>query len=128
MRLMEYFAKGDYVAALSDLTLRELAAAPEAVRAHLAKVPEEHIEALRLDASARALAEAYVAEGVIGEGMRADAQHIAMATLARVDVLVSWNFRHIVNLHRIHGYNAVNLRHDYPLLEIRSPLEVLRNG
>lgn len=128
MRLMECFVKGDYVAALSDLTLRELAAAPEAVRAHLAEVPEVHIEPLRLDASARALAEAYVAEGVIGESMRADAQHIAMATLARVDVLVSWNFRHIVNLHRIHGYNAVNLRHDYPLLEIRSPLEVLRDG
>jgi hypothetical protein len=56
--------------------------------------------------------------------MLADAQHIAVATVARVDVLVSWNFRHIVNLDRIRGFNAVNLRAGYPLLEIRSPLEV----
>ena len=47
-----------------------------------------------------------------------------MATIAKVDVLVSWNFKHIVNLDRIHGFNAVNLRSGYPMLEIRSPLEV----
>jgi hypothetical protein len=44
--------------------------------------------------------------------------------VARVDVLVSWNFQHIVNLDRIRGFNAVDLRSGYPLLEIRSPLEV----
>jgi hypothetical protein len=59
--------------------------------------------------------------------MLADAQHIAVATVARVDVLVSWNFRHIVNVDRIHGFNAVNLRAGYPLLEIRSPLEVWKD-
>ncbi len=52
--------------------------------------------------------------------------HIAIATLSRVEVLVSWNFRHIVNLQRIRGYNSVNLRHGYPLLEIRTPQEVIR--
>ena len=56
--------------------------------------------------------------------MRADALHIALATVAKVDVLVSWNFRHIVNLTRIHAYNAVNLKKGYPLLEIRTPREV----
>ena len=59
--------------------------------------------------------------------MRADAQHIAIATVARVDVLVSWNFKHIVNLHRIYAYNSVNLRGGYPPLEIRAPHEVLPN-
>jgi len=44
-----------------------------------------------------------------------------------VDVLVSWNFRHIVNLDRIRGFNAVNLRGGYALLEIRSPLEVWKD-
>ena len=44
---------------------------------------------------------------------------------ARVDVLVSWNFKHMVNLRRIHGYNSVNLRRGYPTLEIRAPREVL---
>jgi hypothetical protein len=62
---------------------------------------------------------------VLTAKMRADAQHIAIATAARVDVLVSWNFKHIVNLQRIHGYNSVNLRQGYPMIEIRTPREVL---
>jgi len=62
--------------------------------------------------------------GAISARMRVDALHIALATVARVDVLVSWNFKHIVNLKRIHAYNAVNLKHGYPLLEIRTPREV----
>ena len=88
-------------------------------------MPEEHIETLQLSAEARDLAEAYVAAGVLPAKMRADAQHIAMATVGRVNVLVSWNFRHIVNLERIHGYNSVNLRKGYPMIEIRTPREVL---
>ena len=125
VRLMECFVRGDFIPVLSTLTVQELAAAPEAVRRHLAAVPEEHIEMLQLDAEARELAEAYIREGVITAKMRADAQHIAMGTVARVDVLVSWNFKHIVNLFRIHGYNSVNLRRGYPTLEIRAPREVL---
>lgn len=68
-----------------------------------------------------------IEEGVLTGKMRADAQHIAIATVARVDVLVSWNFKHIVNLYRIHGYNSVNLRRGYPTLEIRAPREVVPN-
>ena len=59
--------------------------------------------------------------------MLADALHIAVATIAKVDVLVGWNFKHIVNLDRIHGFNAVNLRLGYAMLEIRSPLEVWKD-
>ena len=54
-----------------------------------------------------------------------DAQHIAIATINRVDVLVSWNFKHIVNLRRIQLYNATNLKYGYALIEIRSPREVI---
>jgi hypothetical protein len=50
---------------------------------------------------------------------------IYVDTSARVDVLVSWNFAHVVNLFRIHGFNPVNLRRGYPMLEIRAPREVL---
>jgi predicted nucleic acid-binding protein len=53
-----------------------------------------------------------------------DAQHIAIATVERVDILVSWNFRQIVNVHKIRLYNSINLKVGYPLLEIRSPWEV----
>ena len=55
----------------------------------------------------------------------ADAQHIAIASVERVDVLVSWNFQQIVNLNSIRAFNAVNLKLGYPILEIRSPREVL---
>ncbi len=125
LRLMECFVRGDLIIVVSTLTVQELSEAPDAVRRRLAAVPDAHIETLQLDAEARELAEAYIADGVLPSRMRADAQHIAMATVARVDVLVSWNFRHIVNLSRIHRYNAVNLRMDYPTLEIRTPREVL---
>jgi hypothetical protein len=122
---MEAFVRGDCTPVLSSLTVQELVAAPASVRERLAAVPLEHIETLRLDAEAAGLAEEYLAAGVLAVGMRADAQHIAMATVGRVDVLVSWNFRHIVNLQRIHGYNSVNLRLGYPVIEIRTPREVL---
>jgi hypothetical protein len=48
-----------------------------------------------------------------------------MATLCKVDVLASWNFKHIVNLARIKGYNAVNLKKGYTTLEIRNPKELI---
>jgi hypothetical protein len=125
VRLMEDFVRGERVLVLSSLTVQELAAAPAEVRRRLSAVPEAHIEMLQLDAEAKELAEAYVAAGVLKAKMRADAQHIAIATAGRVDVLVSWNFKHIVNLQRIHGYNSVNLRKGYPMIEIRTPREVL---
>lgn len=125
VRLMESFVRGERVLVLSSLTVQELAAGPVEVRRRLASVPESHIEALQLDTEARELADAYITASVLTSKMRADAQHIAIATVARVDVLVSWNFKHIVNLQRIRGYNSVNLRRGYPMIEIRTPREVL---
>ena len=125
VRLMECFVRGERVLVLSSLTVQELAAAPVEVLRRLASVPEAHIETLQIDTEAIELADAYIAASVLTRKMRADAQHIAIATVARVDVLVSWNFKHIVNLQRIRGYNSVNLRCGYPMIEIRTPREVL---
>ena len=69
-------------------------------------------------------ADCYVESGALGEGMRSAAQHIAAATVAGVDVLASWNFRHIVNLWRIRQYDEINRRMGYPEIEIRSPREL----
>ena len=124
LRLIEAFVDGELTLVLSELTLRELEAAPEEVRAVVGRVPAAHVEPLSLAPEAEELASAYIEDGAIGPRMRADALHIALATVARVDVLVSWNFRHIVNLKRIHAYNAVNLKKGYPRLEIRTPREV----
>ena len=124
-RLMDAFLRGDLRLVLSELTLRELVPAPLAVRKVLASVPAGHIEVVRLTPAAADLARRYLAEGILKANMLADAQHIAMATVASVDALVSWNFKHVVNLPRIHGYHGVNATLGYPTIEIRSPREVL---
>ena len=125
LALFETFKAGSTVLVVSDLTLAELESAPRAVRDVLLSVPTAHMEFVEFTEEARDLAETYLQEGVVSRKSRVDAQHIATATINRVDVLVSWNFKHIVNLERIHGYNSVNLRAGYPILEIRTPIEVL---
>ena len=72
------------------------------------------------------LADQYIIEKVVGKTSIEDCRHIALATINRVDVLVSWNFKHIVNLDRIKGYNSVNYRLGYPMIEIRSPKDLIR--
>lgn len=123
-RLLGAFVRGELTPVLSELTLRELESAPEGVRMVVDEVPQAHIEPLSLSREAEELAAAYIEEGAVAARMRADALHIALATVARVDVLVSWNFKHIVNLKRIHAFNGINLKKGYPVLEIRTPREV----
>jgi hypothetical protein len=74
------------------------------------------------------LADAYITEKVVGRTSLEDCRHIALATINRVDVLASWNFKHIVNLDRIKGYNSVNLRLGFPMIEIRSPKDLIKYG
>lgn len=109
---------------VSDFMAAELLRAPEPVREQLNQMPSDTVEHVRASPEALELAERYIDAGVIGRRWFTDAVHIAIATVNRVDVLVSWNFKHIVNLSRVHGYNSVNLREGYPLLEIRTPREV----
>jgi len=73
------------------------------------------------------LAEKYMEQKIVSENYYSDALHIAVATVLGVDVLVSWNFKHIVNLDKIKLFNSVNLRERYSILEIRSPREVIEN-
>jgi predicted nucleic acid-binding protein len=126
--LFDRFRAGEDVLVLSDLTELELQEAPSRVRELLDLLPDDSVESVEFTDSARKLAELYISAGVVGRSTVLDAQHIATATLHRVDVLVSWNFRHIVNLARIHAFNSVNLREGFPLLEIRTPKEVLEYG
>ena len=123
--LWRLFIEGFYIQVLSEHTLRELQGAPESIRARLLEIPEPHQIVLADTFEAEALAEAYLAHGIVGPGSRSDALHVALATIGRVDVMVSWNFRHIVNLGRIRMFNAVNLEQGYGLIEIRTPREVL---
>ncbi len=123
--LFDQFRSGIKIAVVSDLTLRELEEAPEAVRKIVADLPESFIEYVFLTEEAITLANAYIAHGAVTEKHLIDCQHIAIATIERIDVLVSWNFKQIANLDRIRKFNAVNLLQGYQPLEIRSPQEVL---
>ena len=124
-KLIEEFKLGLKVLIISDLTLKELEEAPADVKNLVGEIPGEHKEYVILNDEARDLASHYIEEGVVSDGYLVDAQHIAIAAVNRVDILVSWNFRHIVNLTKIRLYNSVNLKYGYSLLEIRSPREVL---
>jgi predicted nucleic acid-binding protein len=126
--LMETFRRSEATLVISSLTLLELASAPAAVQAVLSPVPEADREYVELTEDAVVLANLSIDAGALGAKNRADAQHIAVATVSRVGVLVSWNFRHIVNLRKIQAYNSVNLREGYPTLEIRTPREVIDHG
>lgn len=123
-RLFADFEADRLRAVISNITIAEVLQAPEEVRAVLERPALQKAEKVYLNEEAVLLAEAYVQEGVVSEANRVDAQHIAIATVQRVDILVSWNFQHIVKWDRIRAFNAVNLKRGYPQLEIRSPREV----
>ena len=106
----------------------ELINAPQQVREHLLKFSADKFERVELTEEALRLADSYINEKVVGKTSLEDCRHIALATINKVDVLASWNFKHIVNLDRIKGYNSVNLRLGYSMIEIRSPKDLVNYG
>jgi len=123
-RLIERAARGEVTPVVSEATLRELELAPQAVRDVLEALGGDDLEVMAIADEIRELADRYIEAGALTEKSRKDAEHIAAATVARVGVLVSWNFRHMVNLWRIRQYNEVNLERGYLPLDIRSPKEL----
>lgn len=88
----------------------------------------ENVKNVELTEEVENLALKYIEEKVVGKTSLADCQHIALATINNVDVLASWNFKHIVNLERIRGYNSINIREGYKMIEIRTPKEIFDYG
>lgn len=109
----------------STVTEDELINAPEKVRELLNIIPIENKTRIELTEEAVMLGDTYIAENVVGKTSREDCFHIALATINNADILVSWNFKHIVNVMRIRGYNAVNLKLGYSSIDIRSPKEII---
>jgi predicted nucleic acid-binding protein len=110
---------------LSDITEGELQEAPEMIRNLFIELSTGLATKIELTEEAVQLADTYLAEKVVGKTSRVDCFHIALATIHQVDILVSWNFKHIVNVQRIRGYNAVNMKLGYPTIDIRSPKEII---
>lgn len=121
----EAVVKGQIIILVSDLLEVELLRAPQHVKDFLESIPAQQIENMRLTQNAADLANQYILAKVVGQTSRADCQHIAMATLAKVDVLASWNFKHIVNLDKIRGYNGINYQLGHNMIEIRTPKEII---
>jgi hypothetical protein len=106
----------------------ELERAPDNVKNLLFNFSNDSFERVNLTKEAQELGKLYVNEKVVGQTSIEDCYHIAMATINNVDVLASWNFKHIVNFTRIKGYNSVNLKNGYNLLEIRNPKDLIEYG
>ena len=123
-RFVERAKAGEYTILVSQSTLLELGNAPERVQRILQEIPREHMEFVPFDEETRTLADAYIKAEVLGEARREDANHIAAASVAGADLMLSWNFKHIVRYDRIRKFNGVNALKGYTALDIRSPLEV----
>lgn len=124
-KLFNEFKSGLKIAVISDITLDELENAPDHVQKKINEIPDKFKELILLDDESKELSQNYIIEKVVTMKYLADAQHIAIATINKIDLLVSWNFKHIVNLDKIQNYNAVNIKNGYKGLEIRTPREVI---
>lgn len=128
IKLFNLLDQNKIVFVISDLLDLELLNAPRQVRELLHNYPADKFQRVELTEEAIKLAGTYISENVVGKTSLEDCRHIALATINKVDVLASWNFKHIVNLTKIKGYNSVNMRLGYSLLEIRSPKELVNYG
>ena len=108
----------------SDVTRDEIQGAPEPVRELFANTfPPESL--LRPNDEMDDLAAVYVAQKVVPPKYGDDALHVAVCTVSGINLLVSWNFKHLVSLQRESGFNAVNLVQGYPTIRIVSPMELI---
>jgi predicted nucleic acid-binding protein len=127
LMLFEKVKLGQIKCVYSNLTEKELSTAPEKVQLFFNEIKTEDKERVLVTLESLKLAQSYINEKVVGETSLDDCIHIATATINKVDILVSWNFKHIVNVYRIRGYNSVNLRMGLPSLNIHSPKEIVEH-
>lgn len=116
----------DFDVYFSEVNETELSLAPKHIQELKKLIPLECYKYLEINEEAKGLAETYVAEKALGKASMNDAYHIALASVNRLDCLVSWNFKHIVNFDKIKLFNSINLKLGYPLIDIRTPLEFLK--
>lgn len=124
-QLIQMAEKGKVLLLVSDELVAELQDAPNEVKEKLFSLPADCY--LRIDTAdeAVALQNEYLKAKVLGKASESDALHVANATIAKADMIVSWNFKHIVHYDKIRGFNSVNLRQGYGMIAIYSPKEVV---
>lgn len=127
LKLFERLENNEILIVVSELLELELSKAPPHIKEYLYQFSTDKFIRVELTEEAIELANLYIENKVVGKSSIEDCRHIAIATINKVDVLASWNFKHIVNLDKIKGYNSVNLRMGYPIIEIRSPLDLIKH-
>ena len=125
LRFFEEVRQGQFIVVVSNVTLDELELAPDLVRAVLADLHPTQVEIVSTSPGSDGLRDAYLNAGVVGPSSSNDAAHIAVATICNVDLVVSWNFKHIVHFEKIGGYEGVNSLRGYRSPRIYSPREVV---
>ena len=123
-QLWQQAEAGQWRFVTSIVAEREVQDAPENVRTLFAATFNE-TNILDTSAEIEELAGAYLAAAVVPPKYADDALHLAMATVHGVRLVVSWNFKHLVNVRREDGFNAVNLLRGWPLVRIVSPKELI---
>lgn len=123
--LFDRILSGEFIILFSTVTQDELSSAPIKIQDMVKKLKVKDTEFLLETAEAVELAAQYIEEKVVGPTSYADCLHIALATINRADLLISWNFKHIVNVDRIRGYNSINIKLGYRQLEIRSSRDLM---
>jgi hypothetical protein len=124
-QLMQLIQTGVYIGLISDVTFEELENAPAQVREVLKRFDSTQLVRLPQTEEVLNLGEDYLQARAVSRRFEDDALHVAYATVHRADLMVSWNFKHLVNFQRIRAFNAVNLQQGYGLIDIRTPKELL---
>ena len=115
---------GEFEPSTSELARTELSLTTDQSRRRALLRLLDEVEVMPILAEMTSLAQHYVGEGVFALADVNDALHVAAAVLMRQDVLVSWNFRHLVNRRRRAQVNEINVRAGLPQLDIVAPPEL----
>ncbi len=122
------FQNETFLLLLSELTDAEIQDAPSEVIDVYSAFRKHTSGIIEITSEAMELADAYLSHKILTHNFRNDARHIAVATAAGADLLVSWNFKHIVHFEKIQKFNAVNVELGYKPILIYSPREVTLYG
>ena len=123
--LFERIYNGEFTIIFSTMLETELQYSPDKVHEIVRNIESNNTEFVEETDTAVELAYEYIIENVVGKTSYSDCLHIALATINQADILISWNFKHIVNVKRIRGYNSINIKNGYKQLDIRSPRELM---
>lgn len=123
--LFQFINRGQMIGLVSDLLVEELELAPSQIQEFFGRLDPKFLESIERSTETEILRDAYLKAGVVSQTHINDAHHVALATIGRADLIVSWNFKHIVHYDKIRGFNAINLTLGYPVIDIRSPKEVV---